>query len=186
MLFGKRTVEFFEKDATQTLIMAMVSIKIVAAPIIYYLKNGDHLRDAYLNQLINDPGMSRICAGDQNPYFLILTYHALGAGVYMTVMSNEGHDISSIAAPSAMKILEDLRQIGSVELGLKSIRIDPESNNKKVVDHLVMSSVNAIVKEYRKEISSSQKELYTIALLNIYFNVGVTIAIARAGGHSGG
>ena len=189
-LFGKRQdatpeedlvssaeLENFERNLIQTLVMTMLSVKIVTSPEMNFLRSGNSLRDNYLYSLLNDRGVRRMFPKDFKQYLIVIAYHSLGAGAYIAVKDAEGCNIENQHSASAQTISEDLLRYGSLELGLKAIWTEPESNNKKVYDHLVVSSINWVYDKYEEELQYLNK--YKIAMLQVFFNVGVTIALRR-------
>jgi hypothetical protein len=174
-----RSVEEFERYVIQTVVMTMLSAKVINSSEMNFLWNANSLRDNYFHALMNNVGIKSMFSTDKKQYLLVLAYHAFGAGAYITVNSDEDHEKENVREASAKKIFADLVKVGSLELGLKAIYIDPQSNNKKVIDHIMISSINDVYTEYQKELSMSISNQFHISLMQVYFNVGVTVAMRR-------
>lgn len=174
-----RNVSEFERDAIQAVALTLFSAKVVSMPMLNFLKKGESLRDFYLSSLLKDKGLWQMLSNDRKQYLLVLMYHAFGAGAYITAKDNDGHEIDDINCSDVQKICSDLFTQGALELGLKVMNIKPESNNKKVIDNVMMSSLHNIYTVFRSELEKDRSGEYVMALMKIYFNMGVTVALSR-------
>jgi len=175
-MFKLKSVSEFERDVIQLLAIDAYSREIVNQPMLQFLLNIKVIKDIYLNELLRSMDEQGATSNDKIQYLLILAYHAFGAGSYLTMKSAEVEIVDNPLNNDTAIILKDLFQKGSLELGLQSMQIHPESKNKKVIDHMIISTLEKIYNTYEKELNSKDRKEYLIAFMNCYFNLGVTLA----------
>lgn len=167
----------FERDIIQAAIIKLHSVKIISRLELNYLAPSDRLRDEYLQILTEDPQIGIMIRQDSQQALIVLAYHALGAGAFIAAKNAEGFEINDPQNLLTKQLLSEMIKTGSLQLGLSAMYIDPESNNKKVIDAIVVDLIDDIFLKYKTHVEGGQ--LYRDSLLKIFFNIGVTLAIQR-------
>ncbi len=167
----------FERDLIQSAIIKLHSVKVISRLELNYLATSDRLRDEYLHILTEDPQIGSLMRQDSQQALIVLAYHALGAGAFIAVKNAEGFEVNDPQNLITKQLLSEMVSTGSLQLGLSALYIAPESNNKKVIDAIVVDLIVGILLKYKTHLEDEQ--VYRDSLLNIFFNIGVTLAIQR-------
>ena len=116
---------------------------------------------------------------DRKQYLIILAYHSFGAGAYITMKDAYSKVIDDLKNKDTALIIADLINKGSIVMGLDAMKIDINSNNKKVIDYIIINTVSTIYTRYENEINITNNPDYLMTIMDAYFNLGVTVAISR-------
>lgn len=181
-MFGKQklvSVSDFEKLAFQPIAMASYSAKITDKPTLHFLKNVILLKDFFCNSFMDAFESQKDTSFTLQQSLQVLAFHAFGAGAYITMSDAKEQVIDDLNNTKSQILISNLFEKGAYDIGLESIWVTQDSNNKKVIDHVVISSLNTIVKEFSNELECKRRKDYQLILMRLYFNLGVTFALKR-------
>jgi hypothetical protein len=173
-LFGKKnTIEDFKRDLIQHVALAMFSMKITKMPSINFLKGDPGILRRYTTISLTDQASREIARQDYGLFLRILACHAFGAGVVAVFAQNKySKSVAEFSDSEVSEVIESLMETDAYELGLNSLGFSATSNNKKVLDHIFIKSLESIGKDYNKELKN---DTYLYEFMEVYFNAGVTM-----------
>jgi len=165
----------FKKDLIQEVAVYMYKTGITDAPGLKFFNNDNGLFEAHFMSTVNDPGVRQIKKAMPQMYLTVLGTHALGTAVHIaTCQSKFDMPVEEFGAAEVQKLANDFAQTDAYELALKDLGIGLNSNNKKVVDGIVMTAQGAASLSAGGDISNNMNLLK--AYCEVLYNAGVTVA----------
>lgn len=167
-------VESFKRDLIQSVVIFMYKSKIMDSPMLKFFNNDQGLFEAFFTSTINDIGVQQIKVAMPNMYLTVIGTHALGAGAYISKCQQYfNKPVEEFEEKDIMKIAQAFSQTDAYELALTSLGIGLNSQNKKVMDGIVLTAQETAA-NLAGDISNNT------ALLKVYaevlYNAGVTVA----------
>ena len=132
------------RDMAQEVTSFMMEYKVIKEPELTYLYDDRGILDRLFRNHITDPYILALKEKPEDLYLRIVGMHALGAGLYVTLMQNEfDHTADEFTPDEIEKIFSDFQNEDAYILGLRQCGIPVESNNKRVLDHLILKGMDA-------------------------------------------
>ena len=161
------------RDLTQDVAITMYESKITQSPMLKFLKNDSGIFYNVFEMEMRNSLVSQLKNQSINTYLFALGMHAMGAGIYTVVMQTRlKKPASEYTEEEVIKVLTDLRNTDPYELALNTLGITVDSQNKKVLDHIIMVCLNS-TKEKAGENVLNKDSLMT--MMQVLFNAGVTL-----------
>lgn len=167
-------ISSFKRDLIQEVAVYMHKAGITDAPGLKFFNNDNGLFEAHFASTINDPGVRQIKKMMPQMYLTVIGTHALGAAVHIASCQGKfKKPVEEFGEAEVKQIANDFAQTDAYELALKDLGIGLNSNNKKVVDGIVMTAQGA-ASLAAGDISNRTE--YLKAYCEVLYNAGVTLA----------
>ena len=163
-----------ERDVTQEVALCMNSLHITNMPVLKSFNNDRGIFEGFYISHIQDPRLESIKqTNGTDTYLRILACHALGAGAYVAVCQRKYQKpVEEFSVKEAMEINNDFHQTDPYELALTALRFDLNGTNKKCLDRVAVTGVEA----YKSVAGSSVLDKDNLkSLMQVMFNAGVTL-----------
>ena len=165
------------RDMAQEVTSFMVEYKVIKEPELTYLYDDQGILDEFFQIYVTDPDILALKEKPKDLYLRIVGMHALGAGMYVTLMQNEfGHTVDEFTPDEIEKIFSDFQNEDAYVLGLRQCGIPVDSNNKRVLDHIILTGMDAA----KASVGSAIFEPKNIkTYMQVLYNAGNTIIMRR-------
>ena len=98
--------------------------------------------------------------------------HAFGYGIYVTgSQSRLGKSITEYTNDDVLDITSAKTHVDAYELGLRTLGVDPSSNNKQVLDQIIVTAMHSLKNNSTVPLDDINIRTY----MQVLFNAGVTI-----------
>ena len=164
----------FKKELIQEVAIFMNKVGIIDAPMLKFFNNDKGLFEAKFVSMINDPSIKQIKAAMPQMYPMVMGTHSLGTAVHAAACQGRFEKpVEEFGEYEIKQIANDLSQTDAYELALRELGIGLDSNNKKVVDGIVITAINTA---QQLDNSFSNKTELLKAFCEVLYNAGVTLA----------
>ena len=163
------------RDIAQAVTGEMVKYKVIRKPELTYLYNEPGILDRLFRQHISDPKITELKQKPNDLYLIIIGMHAFGAGIYATCMQNDyKHFADEFTPDDVEKIFTAFHEDDAYKLGLEELKIPLDSNNKKVLDAVILAGMRAAKASAGSEVFDP-KNIHTY--MQVLFNAGNTVVM---------
>lgn len=132
------------RDVVQEVAIRMNKVGITNQPVLTYIKNDQGLFDAMFQQHMTQSSTLALRKKSDDLYLVVLGMHALGMGMYVTLLQNDyNHPVEEFTASELQSIIYNVQRTDAYELGLNRMGISINSGNKKVLDHIITTAMLA-------------------------------------------
>ena len=132
------------RDVTQEVAVRMFEVGITSQPALSYIKDDQGILEGFFIQHITDPNVLALRQRPGDLYLLMTGMHALGAGIYVTLLQKDyNRPVDEFTASELQQIVYAFQRTDAYELGLNRLGISINSGNKKVLDHIIVTGMNA-------------------------------------------
>lgn len=160
-------------DLTQEIALFMVSTKIIEQPMLKFFKDDRGILEGLAFQHYNsDIKNSEISDHD---YLFACGMHAFGAGLFVTLYQAKiKTPIADFTEENLMDIALAFQETDAYELGLTSYGIGLDSNNKNVIDFMILKAIETAANSCGM-MKLNYEQLRTF--MQVLFNAGVTMVL---------
>jgi len=169
-------IKLFERDLIQVIVLTMVNDGIIHEPSMKFLYNDNDLFEGLFTSHINDQQMKTIKMQSFDTYLMILGCHAIGAGMFAAMYLIKNKDKLELSNTEVVTLSRILNESDAYEIGLKAMKISPNSNNKKCFDDVIMKANSASQKLAGDNMK--KVEYQKIYMKNLY-NAGITAVLGK-------
>jgi hypothetical protein len=162
------------RDIAQAVVEELVKYKVIKKPELTYLYNEPGILDRLFRQRIADPQIIELKQKPNDLYLIIIGMHAFGAGIYATCMQSSGHLADEFTPDDVEKIFSAFHEDDAYKLGLEELKIPLDSNNKKVLDAVILAGMRAAKSSAGSEVFDP-KNIHTY--MQVLFNAGNTVVM---------
>ena len=167
----------FERDLIQTVAITMFELKITKQPVLSFFHNDHGIFEEIFNSHTTDPELIVMEEFDLTTYLMVLGCHALGASAYVVISQKDFHKpLAEFGNVELQAISHNLNTTDPYELGLSALGYRPDGNNKKCLDHIVITANNAAQRLAGKNIHDKR---YQKIYMQVLYNAGVTLIYGR-------
>ena len=153
----------------------MVKYKVIQKPELTYLYKEPGILDRLFRQHIADPKITELKQKPNDLYLIIIGMHAFGAGIYATCMQNDyKHFADEFTPDDVEKIFTAFHEDDAYKLGLEELKIPLDSNNKRVLDGVILAGMRGAKASAGSEVFDP-KNLHTY--MQVLFNAGNTVVM---------
>ena len=161
------------REITQTVAVVMYKMGIVKQPGLQFFKNDSGIFEGIFVQHTTDSQMLAFKKISEDIYLTVCGSHAFGAGVYVAAMQGKlNKAVEDFSLDNIKVIAATFSRIDAYELGLKTLNVAPDSQNKQALDQIIRYA-----KVTAKQIASDNVlALPNIkAYMQVLYNAGVTM-----------
>jgi hypothetical protein len=163
--------ELFRK-ITHDVAVFMNAANITTDPMLKFLKDDKGLLDGMVFGATVAPAYTSIKRQNPEQYLLITGMHAFGYGIYVTgSQSRLGKSITEYTNDDVLDITSAKTHVDAYELGLRTLGVDPSSNNKQVLDQIIVTAMHSLKNNSTVPLDDTNIRTY----MQVLFNAGVTI-----------
>ena len=167
----------FERSLIQEVAITMFELKITKQPALSFLHNDHGIFEEIFNSHITDPELMVMEEYDLSTYLMVLGCHALGASAYVVISQKDYHKpLAEFGNVELQVISHNLNTTDPYELGLNALGYKPDGNNKKCLDHIVITANNAAQKLAGDKMHDKR---YQKIYMQVLYNAGVTLIYGR-------
>lgn len=168
------SVTSFKRDLIQEVAIFMNKTGIIKEPMLKFFNNDSGLFEAKFISMLNDPSIKQIKKMMPQMYLTVLGSHFLGTAVHIVACQGKfNKSVAEFGETEIKQIADDLNTTDAYELALRDMGIDPNSNNKKVIDGIIITAQNT-ARNSVGDISNNTE--YLKAFCEVLYNAGVTLA----------
>lgn len=161
------------RDLTQDVALTMCQSKITKEPILKFLYNDSGIFINVFDMEMRNSQVNQVKEQSVDTYLFALGMHALGAGIYTVMMQGKfKKPVSEFTIDEVRSILTDFCNTDAYELALNKLGISVDSQNKKVLDHIILVCLNSAKENVGTDIL---KKNNLMAMMQVLFNAGVTL-----------
>jgi hypothetical protein len=163
------------RDIAQAVVDEMIEHGVIKIPELTYLYNEAGVLDRMFRQNSKDPNILALKDKPDDLYLIIIGMHAFGAGIYATCMQNEFKHFADEFTPDDIdKIFTAFHEVDAYQLGLEQMKIPLDSNNKKILDAVILAGMRA-AKASAGDALYEPKNIHTY--MQVLFNAGNTLVM---------
>ena len=163
------------RDIAQAVTAEMIKYNVIKKPELTYLYNEPGILDRLFRQRIADPEIIELKQKPNDLYLIIIGMHAFGAGIFATCMQNEfKHFADEFTSDDIEKIFSAFHEDDAYKLGLERLKIPLDSNNKRVLDAVILAGMRAAKASAGSGVFES-KNIHTY--MQVLFNAGNTVVM---------
>ena len=161
------------RDVTQDVAVRMYEVGITSQPALSYIKNDQGLFDAMFQQHMTQSSTLALRQKSDDLYLVVLGMHALGMGLYVTLLQKDyNHPVEEFTPSELRKIINDVQRTDAYELGLNRMGIPINSGNKKVLDQIIVTGMLAARASAGSRIFEPEN---LKAYMQVLYNAGNTV-----------
>lgn len=162
------------RDLTQETAILMMKMGIIKNPELLFLKDDSGILKGLYVQHSTNPQLDRIRQLSVDDYLAVCGMHALGAGIYVSLMQGAlNKPVENFSKDDIGKIVRAFQTTDAYELALRALNIPIDSQNKRALDQIYLTALNTAKKEVGAE-NMTGNNLQTY--MQVLFNAGVTLA----------
>ena len=161
------------REITQTVAIVMYKMGVVKQPGLQFFKNDSGIFEGIFVQHTTDSQMLAFKKISEDIYMTVCGSHAFGAGVYVAAMQGKlNKPVEEFSLDNIRVIAATFSRIDAYELGLKTLNVLPDSQNKQALDQVI---------RYAKMTAKNTAGDNVLALPNlkaymqVLYNAGVTM-----------
>lgn len=167
----------FERDLIQTVAITMFELKITKQPALSFFHNDHGIFEETFLSHTTDPEFVAMSQQDFATYLMVLGCHALGAAAYVAICQRKYHKpLAEFGNVELREIAQALHNTDPYELGLNALGFRHDGNNKKCLDHIVVTANNAARNLAGNNIHDKR---YQKIYMQVLYNAGVTLIYGR-------
>lgn len=167
----------FERDLIQEVAITMFQLKITKQPVLNFFNNDHGIFEGIFISHTTDPEMLAIARQDFNTYLMILGCHALGTSAYVAICQRKyGKPLEEFGEVEMREIAQTIHDTDAYEVGLNALGYKPDGNNKKCLDHIVVTA-NAVAQKLAG--NKMHDTRYQKVYMQVLYNAGVTLLYGR-------
>jgi hypothetical protein len=161
------------RDITQTVAMVMYKMGVVKQPGLQYFKNDSGIFEEIFTQHMTNSQLLAYKKISADMYLTICGSHAFGTGVYVAAMQARlEKPVEEFAADNIRVIGGTLSRIDAYELGLQTLNVAPDSQNKKALDQIIaFAKMTAMNSAGKNVLDMPNMKAY----MQVLYNAGVTM-----------
>ncbi len=163
------------RDVTQAVAVRMFEVGITKQPILTYIKNDQGIFEAMFQQHITQQSTLALKQKSEDLYLAILGMHALGTGMYVTLLQIDyKHPVEEFTSSELQNIINAVQRTDTYELGLNRMGIPINSGNKKVLDHIISTGLMAAKASAGSNVCNPEN---LKAYMQVLYNAGNTVVM---------
>ena len=161
------------REITQTVAVVMYKMGVVKQPGLQFFKNDSGIFEGIFVQHTTDSQMLAFKKISEDIYMTVCGSHAFGAGVYVAAMQGKlNKPVEEFSLDNIRVIAATFSRTDAYELGLKTLNVSPDSQNKQALDQII---------RYAKMTAKNTAGDNVLALPNlkaymqVLYNAGITM-----------
>ena len=167
----------FERDLIQEVALTMFQLKITKQPSLNFFHNDHGIFEGIFISHSTDPQMLAVARQDFTMYLMIMGCHALGTAAYVALCQDKyGKPLEEFGESEMLEIAKTIHDTDAYEVALNALGYKPDGNNKKCLDHIVVTANNAAQRLAGKNIHDKR---YQKIYMQVCYNAGVTLLYGR-------
>lgn len=165
------------RDITQDVTICMMQVGILKEPMMQFLNNDLGILNRQHEMHTTDAEFISLKNTEYDTYAFVCGMHALGTGLYVcTKQVDNEKSIQEWGLAEVQSIFDEFASTDAYELALNRMGWLPTGNNKKVLDHVILTGLKSAKENSEKDVLSDNE---LKAYMQVMFNVGVTIAYCK-------
>ena len=163
------------RDITQEVALYMYRVGITSEPGLSVFNNDQGILEGLFIQHTAGADIQPYKRMGTDVYLQIAGMHAFGAGAYVTVKQLDfKHSVDQFTSAELRSIVMDFKQTD--ELALNRLGIPVDSQNKKVLDQIILTAMNAAKACAGARVLESEN---IKAYMQVLFNAGISMYMLR-------
>lgn len=163
----------FERDLIQEVAITMFQLKITKQPALNFFNNDYGIFEGIFISHTTDPQMLAIARQDFNIYLMVLGFHALGTAAYVAICQRKYQKpLEEFGETEMREIAQTIHDTDAYEVALNALGYKPDGNNKKCLDHIVITANAAAQKLVGNKMHDTR---YQKVYMQVLYNAGVTL-----------
>ena len=163
------------KTLIQDVTLQMVSMRVISDPMMKFLYDDKGILDRLFHEHTTDKEFLAIKQQSEFNYLFVCGMHAFGAGIFVTAMQPKLEKaVSDYSTEDVSMIISTLFEHDAYEVGLATLGLSVESNNKKVFDKIIITAIESAMANAPKTYMTSA---IIKQLMQTLFNAGVTVVM---------
>lgn len=165
------------KDITQDVTICMMQVGILKEPMMQFLNDDLGILNRQHELHTTDAEFISLKNTEYDTYAFVCGMHALGTGLYVcTKQVDIEKSIQEWELAEVQSIFDEFASTDAYELALNRMGWLPTGNNKKVLDHVILTGLKSAKENSEKDVLSDNE---LKAYMQVMFNAGVTIAYCK-------
>ena len=161
------------KDITQDVIMNMMSMNVIKTPELKFFVDDKGILDGLVQEHITRKKILALKRQSDFSYMFVCGMHALGAGIVVTAFQIKvNRSVNEFTQQDLNDIALCFSKVDAYELALSTMRIDANSNNKKIMDQIIITAIKSAM-NYAGENATSPDTIRQF--MRVLFNAGITV-----------
>lgn len=161
------------REITQTVAVVMYKMGVVKQPGLQFFKNDSGIFEGLFTQHTTDSQMLAFKKISEDMYLTICGSHAFGAGIYVAAMQGKlEKPVEDFSLDNIRVIASTFSRMDAYELGLKTLNVSPDSQNKKALDQIIQFA-KMTAKNVAGDNALTLPNLK--AFMQVLYNAGVTM-----------
>ena len=170
-------IKDFERALIQEVALTMFSMKITKQPALSFFHDDQGIFEGIYISRTTDPQFLEIANEDFTTYLMVIGCHALGAAAYVALCQLKyKKSISEFNENEMKQIALDMHETDAYELAINALGYSPTGNNKRCLDHIVVTANTAAQKLVGNKIKEKE---YQKVYMQVLYNAGVTLLYGR-------
>ncbi len=161
------------KDITQNVAIFMYKVGITSQPALAYLYDDKGFFEGYVHQHLHNAQLEALKQQNSTTYLKILGMHAFGAGVYLTGSQIVyEHPVDKFTSAEWQDIRDAFSSTDAYELAIHMLHIDPQSNNKLILDGIIMTALDT----GKEQVGNGLLDVANLkAYMQVLYNAGISM-----------
>ena len=161
------------REITQTVAVVMYKMGIVKEPGLRFFKDDSGIFEGIFMQHMTNSQMQAYKKISGDMFLTICGSHAFGTGVYVTHMQVQlEKPVEEFTMDNIRVIGGTLSRIDAYELGLKTLNVSPDSQNKAALDQIIRFAASTAKNVAGKDVLAPENMK---AFMQVLYNAGITM-----------
>ena len=167
----------FERDLIQTVAITMFQLKIIKQPTLNFFNNDHGIFENIFISHTTDPRMLAIAGQNFTTYLMVMGCHALGTAAYVALCQTKyKKPLEEFGEKEICEIAQTIHETDAYEVALNALGYKLDGNNKRCLDHIVVTANNAAQSLAGEKIHDKR---YQKIFMQVCYNAGVTLLYGR-------
>lgn len=165
----------FERDLIQEVAIKMFEMKITKQPELKFFYNDHGIFEGIFISHTTDTELLALARQDFSTYLMIMGCHALGTAAYVALSQPRyKKPLEEFGEKELSEIAQAIHDTDAYELALNAMGYKPDGNNKRCLDHIIVTANLAAQKLAGEKIHDKR---YQKIYMKILYNAGVTLIL---------